>query len=131
MSGRELLDPSEVRMVDNTDAILFVRGERAVKDSKYDIMKHPNVGLTEDGGAEPFVHGRSEGEIADIVVESVWYGDGDKNGDYNEQVAVVYSGYELLSEADVLERIEKGENAKNEKGNTDTRNGEAYLFRYP
>ena len=25
-------------------------------DRKYDILKHPNIKLTEDGGAPPYVH---------------------------------------------------------------------------
>ena len=43
ISGRELLTPDEVRMLDNRYALLFVRGERPVMDLKYDILKHPNV----------------------------------------------------------------------------------------
>ena len=50
ISGRELLTPDEVRMLDNRYALLFVRGERPVMDLKYDILKHPNVKLTADGG---------------------------------------------------------------------------------
>ena len=49
ISGRELLTPDEVRMLDNQYAILFIRGERPVLDFKYDILKHPNVALTADG----------------------------------------------------------------------------------
>lgn len=45
ISGRELLTPDEVRMLDNQYAILFIRGERPVMDFKYDILKHPNVAL--------------------------------------------------------------------------------------
>lgn len=41
-------------MLDNRDSILFIRGERPVIDLKYDLMKHPNVGDMEDGGAEPY-----------------------------------------------------------------------------
>ena len=50
ISGRELMTPDEVRMLDNRYALLFVRGERPVMDFKYDILKHPNVKLTADGG---------------------------------------------------------------------------------
>lgn len=39
---RELLDPSEVRMLDNKNAILFVRGFEPVMDTKYDLTKHRN-----------------------------------------------------------------------------------------
>lgn len=53
-AGRELLTPDEVRMLDNRYALLFIRGERPVLDEKYDIMKHVNLKLTEDGGAAPY-----------------------------------------------------------------------------
>lgn len=53
-SGRELLMPDEVRMLDNDYALLFVRGERAVIDRKYNLMTHPNIKDTEDGGAKPY-----------------------------------------------------------------------------
>ena len=53
--GRELLTPDEVRMLDNRKAILFVRGERPMLDDKYDLMRHPNIKLTEDGGAPPMI----------------------------------------------------------------------------
>ena len=41
----------EVRMLDNRYALLFVRGERPIIDGKYNIMHHPNISLTTDGGA--------------------------------------------------------------------------------
>ena len=55
--GRELLTPDEVRLLDNAQEILFIRGEKAVKDLKYDILWHPNVRLTAAGGADPYLHG--------------------------------------------------------------------------
>ena len=55
-TGRELMTPDEVRTLDNDYALLFIRGERPVMDKKYDILKHPNIKLTEDGGAAPYVH---------------------------------------------------------------------------
>lgn len=55
-TGRELLTPDEVRTLDNDYAILFIRGEKPVIDRKYDILKHPNIKRTEDGGAAPYVH---------------------------------------------------------------------------
>lgn len=45
-------------MLDNHYGILFIRGEYPVMDLKYDLMKHPKIAFTEDGGAEPFIHGR-------------------------------------------------------------------------
>jgi type IV secretion system protein VirD4 len=58
ITGRELYMPDEVRMLDNRYALLFVRGERAVQDGKYDILRHPNIKLTVDGGMPPYVHGQ-------------------------------------------------------------------------
>lgn len=55
-TGRELMTPDEVRMLDNGKAILLIRGERPVVDDKYDILKHPNIKRTGDGGAAPYVH---------------------------------------------------------------------------
>ena len=64
ISGRELLTPDEVRMLDNRYALLFIRGERPVMDFKYDILRHPNVKRTTDGGAKPFLHGEDTRSIA-------------------------------------------------------------------
>ena len=66
LAGRELLMPDEVRMLDNQYALLFIRGERPIQDFKYDILKHPNVKLTTDGGAEPYRHGEDIRSIASI-----------------------------------------------------------------
>ena len=58
ITGRELMTPDEVRMLDNKYALLFIRGERPIMDLKYDILKHPNIKLSVDGGAEPYDHTR-------------------------------------------------------------------------
>lgn len=55
-TGRELMTPDEVRMLDNSKALVLIRGERPVIDDKYDILKHPNIQETEDGGAAPYLH---------------------------------------------------------------------------
>lgn len=55
-TGRELMTPDEVRMLDNAKAIVLIRGERPVVDDKYDILRHPNIKRTEDGGAAPYIH---------------------------------------------------------------------------
>ena len=64
LSGRELLTPDEVRMLDNRYALLFIRGERPVMDLKYNILRHPFIGYTTDGGAKPFLHGEDTRSIA-------------------------------------------------------------------
>ena len=53
--GRNLVTPDEVRMLDGGEAIVFIRGERPVKDRKYDVRKHPNCSFTSMGGAEQYV----------------------------------------------------------------------------
>lgn len=68
-TGRDLLTPDEVRMLDNKYAILFVRGERPIKDLKYDILKHPNVSLTTDGKAKPYEHGKTDNAVATITID--------------------------------------------------------------
>ena len=56
MSGRELLTPDEVRMLDNRYCILFIRGTRPVMDEKYELMEHPAIRYTMDGGGPPYIH---------------------------------------------------------------------------
>lgn len=53
-TGRDLLTPDEVRLLDNRKALLFLRGERPILDDKFDLTRHPNVRFTEDGGAPPY-----------------------------------------------------------------------------
>ena len=56
MSGRELLTPDEVRMQDNRYSILIIRGARPILDLKYELMEHPAIRYTMDGGAPPYIH---------------------------------------------------------------------------
>ena len=69
LAGRELMTPDEVRMLDNRYALLFIRGERPVKDLKFNILKHPNIALTTDGGAEPYRHGEDSISIAALSID--------------------------------------------------------------
>lgn len=96
ISGRELLTPDEVRMLDNRYALLFIRGERPVMDLKYDILKHPNLKLTTDGGMPPYLHGEPTQAVATLVFDS----DIPKNA---VTVQAVSTSYELLSEEDLEE----------------------------
>lgn len=68
-AGRELMTPDEVRMLDNRYALLFIRGERPVEDLKFDILKHPNIALTADGGAWPYRHGEDSISIAALSID--------------------------------------------------------------
>lgn len=55
-TGRDLMTADEVRMLNNQNAIVLIRGEKPVMDEKYDLMKHPNLHLTADGGTVPYTH---------------------------------------------------------------------------
>lgn len=99
-TGRDLLTADEVRMLDNRYALLFIRGERPVMDLKYDIMKHPAVGLTADGGAETYIHGQAKD--ADLSIELVYDPELIKEVTENTKlIELLETKYELLSEADV------------------------------
>ena len=93
ISGRELLTPDEVRMLDNRYAILFIRGELPVMDLKYDILKHPAVDLTADGKGGVYQHGKVISNVATIEVQ---YLDPDTLPD----TEVSETTYELLSDED-------------------------------
>ncbi len=96
ISGRELMTPDEVRMLDNRYALLFVRGERPVMDFKYDILKHPNVKLTADGGQPPYIHGEPTQAVATFVFDSEIPANA-------AEIVPVNTSYELLSEEDLEE----------------------------
>ncbi len=70
-SGRELLSPDEVRMLDNRDALLFIRGERPVRDRKYDILRHPNLKKTADGRMSVYGHGQVSHAVGTIYITEV------------------------------------------------------------
>lgn len=93
ISGRELLTPDEVRMLDNRYAILFIRGELPIMDLKYDILKHPDIGLTADGKAEVYRHGEVKDDVATITIEWI-------DPKSVPEIDAADSTYELLSDED-------------------------------
>ena len=109
ITGRELLTPDEVRMLDNRKALLFIRGERPIMDDKYDILRHPDVVLTTDGKAEPYQHGGTENAVASVALE---------RAEKNESVSLDTgeTNYELLSDEDIEEYFKKVEEQEHEKG---------------
>ena len=64
-TGRELLTSDEVRLLDNNYAVLFLKGERPVQDRKFNLLKHPRIKQTMDGGREPYIHGQVNHYIED------------------------------------------------------------------
>ena len=65
-SGRDLMTPDEVRLLDNSKCILFIRGERPVVDYKYNLLKHPNIRYTEDGGAASYDYTAADNALDDL-----------------------------------------------------------------
>ena len=103
ISGRELLTPDEVRMLDNRYALLFIRGERPVMDEKFDILKHPNVALSTDGKGKSYRHGEVTQAVGSIAL-------GDSlEGEVSQEQAGTDS-YELLSEEDLEAIINQSQN---------------------
>ena len=102
LAGRELMTPDEVRLLDNKYALLFIRGERPVKDLKYDILKHPNVALTTDGKGEPYIHARTDKATASIIVLDEDIEENEIDTFEKEQLL---ENYELLSEEELEEFI--------------------------
>ena len=98
-TGRELLTADEVRLLDNNYGLLFIKGERPVKDKKYDLLKHPNIKQTLDGGCEPYIHGQTRHFIDD------W-----------QNILLTNNEYELLDAEETenyLKEIEENEENKN------------------
>ena len=98
-TGRELLTADEVRLLDNNYGLLFIKGERPVKDKKYDLLKHPNIKQTLDGGCEPYIHGQTRHFIDD------W-----------QNILLTDNEYELLDAQETenyLKEIEENEESKN------------------
>ena len=68
ITGRELMTPDEVRMMDNRYALLFIRGERPIMDEKINPFKHPNVKLSALGGTPIYEHGKIDHATATISI---------------------------------------------------------------
>ena len=98
-TGRELLTPDEVRLLNNDYGLLFIRGELPIMDKKYDLLKHPNINETTDGKQKPYIHGTASHFIDD------W-----------QNILLSDNEYELLSEEemdDYFKNLEK-ETSNNE-----------------
>ena len=109
LNGRELLTPDEVRLLDNKYAILFIRGERPVMDLKYDVLKHPNVELSGDGKAKPYIHGEITESIASIDVDL-------SNATISKAKDLTKKEEKLLDEYDIVSSDEIDKYFKNKEG---------------
>ena len=103
-TGRELLTPDEVRMLDNQYALLFLRGERPVMDKKYNILRHPYVKLSTDGSGAPYLHGTVHGDTASVYLTAMQEIKQEKASADKETTT-----YELLSSDELEAQIFKEE----------------------
>ena len=116
-TGRELMTPDEVRMLDNHYALLFIRGERPVMDLKYDILKHPDVSMTTDGKMDPYVHGVPWD--ASSSIELVYDPELIKEAAENAKlIELPDTDYVLLSEDDVEKMVAEEEKKQNNNYNS-------------
>ena len=110
LAGRELMTPDEVRMLDNQYALLFIRGERPIRDLKYDILHHPNVALTTDGSAPAYTHGEDTRSIASMAFSF------DKKAVKNaEKMEAEKHEFLLYSEEELEELLDEKEKKDNEE----------------
>lgn len=110
LAGRELMTPDEVRMLDNRYALLFIRGERPIRDLKYDILHHPNVALTTDGSAPAYTHGEDTRSIASMAFSF------DKKAVKNaEKMEAEKHEFLLYSEEELEELLDEKEKKDNEE----------------
>lgn len=101
-TGRELMDATEVRMLDNKKALLFIRGELPIMDEKYDILSHPNVVFTPDGNGKPYEHGGIEHAVASLQTV--------KTDLKNLPEFESETDYELISDEEISRLLEEGDN---------------------
>lgn len=99
-TGRELLTPDEVRLLNNDYGLLFIRGELPIMDKKYDLLKHPNINETTDGKQKPYIHGTASHFIDD------W-----------QNILLSDNEYELLSDEEMDDYFK---NLEKETSNNDT-----------
>lgn len=89
-AGRELLMPDEVRMINNKQCVLFIRGERPIIDLKFNIKKHPNINFTPDGNGENYYHGTTNESIGEVSISLI-----DENTEFNE-IEKIKNKYEVI-----------------------------------
>ena len=101
ITGRELLDAAEVRMLDNRYALLFIRGEMPIMDEKYDLLNHPNVKFTPEKGDAPYVHGGTELSVGSLSLTAV-------TGEEKNYVNLSEIEFELLSDEEIEAELQNG-----------------------
>lgn len=93
--ARDLMTPDEVRKLDGNYCVTFINAQDAIIDKKYDILKHPNIQFTKDGGAESYIHGNEDCSIND------W-----------QNIELLDDDYEIYSEENLQEYFKMKENKR-------------------
>lgn len=134
-SGRELLTPDEVRMLDNKYALLFIRGEKAIKDLKFNMLKHPNIDLTPNGrkNVKPYIHGDTKEKVADISFgllndENIKNGIKVKEMEETEYKILSEKELEMLLRGDITFEDDAKEENQNIQETNDSKNINNYLI---
>ena len=115
-AGRELLMPDEVRMINNKQCVLFIRGERPIIDLKFDIKKHPNINFTPDGNGKNYYHGTTNESIGEVSIFLI-----DENTEFNE-IEKIKNKYEVIYSEEIDDFLErKGKYERKRKATKQTK----------
>ena len=74
-------------------------------DLKYDVLKHPNVDLSADGKAKPYIHGEITQAIASVQLDfnDIKRLEDDVENEHNS----ILDEYDLVSSEDIERYIKK------------------------
>ena len=106
VQGRELLQASEVRLLDNNKAIFLLKGERPVMDFKFNIFKSKEINKTSLGNKKDYIHGRVNKDVGNIKLDYERLTIEKQESKINMEDI----GYELLT-SEELEKIYKEDKA--------------------
>lgn len=116
ITGRELLTPDEVRMINNKQCVLFIRGERPIIDLKFNIKNHPNINFTPDGNGENYYHGTTNESIGEVSISLI-----DENTEFNE-IEKIKNKYEVIYSEEIDDFLErKGKYERKRKATKQTK----------
>ena len=88
-----------MELFDSVPTLLFIRGERPVMDLKYDLLKHPNIKDTVDGGEKAYRHGEAGSAVMDMYFQREIPEDAVK-------LTPVKTSYDLYSKENIAELME-------------------------
>ena len=112
--GREIMMPDEVRKMDNSKCLIFIRGFDPILDDKYVPFHHPMFEQTADGSGAPYVHSIVlDGKIKEppfaILSQTAvrYYKELQEKGDPVYIDSLDYEEFRLLGQTDMEKRFAK------------------------